>query len=194
LSSAEDVLQNRKMMNKRGSLGADSAQRQTADWNSSYFPPWSNVYGVPPLPSMPTYNMDMPLLPPTPPFMMHQNRRSHSPISNSNNRSSSSRHKSSALSPSSSSDRISLSRPGSMRHHRRGSSDDVKRTEKPSAIDRKFGSAVDIHDPRLSTYTTVPYAQQQLQPSRSPSAWAASSLPRNARDRPPTNWRQSVIN
>jgi len=204
LSSAEDMLQNRKMATPRSSLGADS-QRQAADRHSqSYYPAWSNPYPVPPLPSMPFYNMDMPLLPPTPPFMMHQNRRSQSPGSGSN-RPSSTRHKPNTLSNSNSnnsSERVSTSsqRSGSLKHHRRGSSDDaLKSVQKPSGLDRRSGSAADIQDRRSSAYATVPYAQhnqQQLQPSpmsRSPSAWATASLPRNARDRPSMSRRQSDI-
>jgi len=199
LSSAEDMLQHRKMMNRRSSSGADSVLQQAPDRNS-YYPAWPNVYGVPPLPSMPMYNMDMPLLPPAPPFMMHQNRRSNSPVSSSMSRSSSSRQKSNILSHNNSSDKISSSQRGSIRHHRRGSSNDVlKGVEKPPVVDRRSGSTADIHDPGVSAYATIPHAnrsQQQLRPpplSRSPSAWATSSLPRNARDRLPASRRQSVI-
>ena len=56
---------------KRGSIGSLSSQRPPSEHRS---PSYSSVHDlVPPVPPVPQpYAMDVPLLPPTPPFMMHQ--------------------------------------------------------------------------------------------------------------------------
>jgi len=199
LSSAEDLQQHRKNAGKRSSSGSDHPLRQGGDRTSqSYYPAWSTSHLVPPVPPMPSYHMNMPLLPPTPPFMMEQNRRSHSPNSRSNSRSSSLHKPSGSFNGSterlSSSQRSNTSstRP-ELQHHRRGSSDDaLQDTERPSLPDRRSGSAVDIHNRRSN-----PQRSQQSQhppvASRSQTLWATSTPPHDSRGRTPSNRRQSVI-
>jgi hypothetical protein len=196
LSSAEDLQQHRKNASKRSSLGSDLIHAGDRT-SQSYYPAWSSSYLATPVPPMPSYHMNMPLLPPTPPFMMEQNRRSHSPNSRSNSRSSSPRQKPSALPSNSSTERVPSpqrsntpsTRP-ELRHHRRGSSDDaLGDVQRPSIPDRR--SAADIHNRKPN-----PQRSQQSHPPvalRSQSLWATSTPPRDSRGRTPSNRRQSVI-
>lgn len=197
LSSMEDV-QTRKNSNKRSSLGPDQTQRQSNRISALYYPQWSNPYLAPPI--MPMYNLDMPLLPPAPPFMMQQSRRSGSPNSSSKSRSSSPRHTTRSSSRNDSSERVPSRQASThadrpeMQHHRRGSSDDaLKALQRPVVADRRSGSAVDIHNRRSSQYALAS-SQQSPPPSRSQGAWPTSPVPREHRGRAPPNRRQSVIN
>lgn len=200
LSSAEDLQQQRKNASKRSSLGLDHPLRQAGDRTSqSYYPAWSSNYLMPPISPMPGYHMNMPLLPPTPPFMMEQNRRSHSSNSRSKSRSSSP-HQTLAVSHSNSSTErhsstqrsdTSSTRP-ELQRHRRGSSDDaLPDVHRPSLPDRRSGSAADIH--RRSN----PQRSQQPHPPvalRSQNMWATPTSQRgDFRGRLPSNRRQSVI-
>lgn len=200
LSSAEDLQQHRKNATKRSSLGSDHSIRQTGDRASqAYYPVWSSGYLVPPIAHMPSYPMNMPLLPPTPPFMMEQNRRSHSPNSRSKSRSSSPSQipngsHNGSQERLSSSRRSDLSSPRSERqHHRRGSSDDAMRDgQKLSLPNRRPGSAVETYNGRSTTQRN----QQSSHPpvtSRSQSFGATSTLHHDSPGRAPSNRRQSVI-
>lgn len=214
LSSAEDMQIRKNNASKRNSVASTTSavqqrQSQVIPTMPQFYPVWSNPYAMPVYPGMAMYGMDSPLLPPTPPFMMHQNNtRSGSPNSSSKSRSSSrnqspSKNTSSEKLPGSSSSRSSTSRPG-MQHHRRGSSDDaLQGAQRPAVADRRSGSAIDIHNRRSSklqsptppsTYRTSPYLpqmpstpQQQLPQAQ----WSSSSLPRESRGRNASR-RQSV--
>jgi hypothetical protein len=200
LSSAEDLQQHRKNVNKRSSSSSEHPSRQMGDRTSQpYYPAWSTGYLMPPVPYMPSYHMNMPLLPPTPPFMMGQNRRSHSPNSHSNSHSSSPRQKPSGLPSNSSTERLSSSqrshtsstRP-ELQHHRRGSSDDaLSDVQRPSLADRRSGSAAEIHSRRSNAQRS----QQSHPPvaSRSQSMWATLPSPHDSRGRDPSNRRQSAV-
>jgi len=198
LSSAEDLQQHKKNVSKRSSLGSDHPFRQGT--SQSYYPAWSSNYLVPPIPPMPAYHMNMPLLPPTPPFMMEQNRRSHSSNSRSKSRSSSPHQTPGGSRSNSSTERLSSTQRSNtsstrpeLLHHRRGSSDDaLADVQRPSLPDRRSGSAADIHNRRFN-----PQRSQHSHPpvaSRSQTMWATSTSPRgDSRGRPPSNRRQSVI-
>jgi len=195
LSSAEDLQQQRKNPSKRSSLGLDHPLRQAGDRTSqSYFPMWSNNYLVPPVSPMPGYHMNMPLLPPTPPFMMEQNGHSHSPNSRSTSRSSSPHQKLAASPSNSSTERhsptqrstTSSTRPELQRHRRGSSNDALVDVQRPSLSDRRSGSAADINrrsNPQRSQQPHPPVA------SRSQNMWGTPT----SRGRLPLNHRQSVI-
>lgn len=197
LSSAEDLQQHRKNASKHSSFGSDHPSRQAGERTSQlYHPPWSSSYLMPPVSPMPLYHMNMPLLPPTPPFMMEQNRRSQSPNARSNSHSS--RQKPSGPPSNSSTERLSTQRSHfsstrpEFQHHRRGSSDDALRdVQRPSLPDRRSGSAADIHSRRSSAQRN----QESHPPvvSRSQNQWPTSASPRDSRGRDPSNRRQSVI-
>ena len=197
LSSAEDLQPHRKNTSKRSSLGSDQPFKQEGDRTSQlFYPVWSPGYLIPPIAHMPAYPKNMPLLPPTPPFMMEQNHRSPSSNSRSHNRSSSphrlstgSANNSTERLPSSQRSATSSQRP-ERQHHRRNSSDDIlKDSQRPPLSDRRPISAADIHH-RSSTQRSHQSSHPPVA-SRSHSLWATSTPPHDSHDR--TNRRQSVI-
>lgn len=192
LSSMEDVRQKKPASSRRASIIPDYPQQPMVAM--PYFPMWGNPYAVPAVPmvAMPYYaNLDLPLLPPTPPFMMQQSRRSQSPQSRSQSRSSS---RQPSLPNNSSTDRLSISqrstasavpsRPDFAQHHRRQSSDDAVKSSRLAAATRRTGSTTDIHDRQSirSTHTASgSRASVQLShppSSRSQGQWVTSTLPR----------------
>ena len=197
LSSAED-LQHRNNASKRSSSGSDHVTRHAGDrMSQAYYPVWPNGYLVPPILHMPSYHMNMPLLPPTPPFMMEQNRRSSHSRSKSR---SSSPHQASSGSHNDSQERLSSpqrrntssSRPERQHHRRTSSSDDVMRdSQRHSLPNRRPESSVDIYN-RRSSAPRSPHSQHPPVTSRSQSH-APVTLHYDARGRPPSNRRQSVI-
>lgn len=202
LSSTEDIRQ-KKNVSKRASLGADHLQHQMVAM--PYYPVWGNPYAVPMVPAVPFYhNLDMPLLPPTPPFMLQQSRRSQSPNSRSNNsRSSSPRpHSSSSQQNGGSTDRLSISQHSSSsalpihESHRRQSSDDaIKAIHRPAAPERRSGSAVDVRGRQSAQYANTAHTQRSAPqiapppPSRSQGQWATNTFPRDSRGRPSASQR-----
>ncbi|KZP32969.1 hypothetical protein FIBSPDRAFT_943934 [Athelia psychrophila] len=199
LSSTEDVRQ-KKNASRRTSFVPELAQQQM--FAVPYFPVWGTPYAVP---AMPQYaNLDMPLLPPAPPFMMQQARRSQSPHSQSRSHSRSASPKPvGSSSHNGSSDRLSHrssvlpARPDSLQYHRRQSSDDaILASQRLAASSRRTGSTTDIHDRQSVSYHnngSGPHTPVHLNhPSsmRPQGAWATTSLPRG---RPPASRRESVI-
>lgn len=199
LSSAEDMQVRKNNTSKRYSVAsttsaAQQLQSQVISTAPQVYPVWANPYTMPVYPGMPMYGVDSPLLPPTPPFMMHQNSsRSGSHNSSAKSRSSSRNQSASNnnSSPASSSSRNSMPR---MQHHHRGSSNDaLPSAQRPTVTDRRPGRAIDnwrsstLTPP--STYRTPPHLSQTHstpQPLSPQGQWSLSSRGRN------TCRRQSV--
>lgn len=198
LSSSEDVRNN----GKRNSSASVNSFRPNMDPRASMWGGSNHNLQVPPVPAMPAaFVMDMPLLPPTPPFMMHQYPRQRSP--------SNSRQK---LPSSSSSDRMSQQSPYRHSppphppspasangrpeyrptHSRKSSNDTTRRASMPVPQDRGRPQPPSSHSqPHLSTSgqvrPTMPSSSyshssaggavggglQHLHPAPGPSPWTA---------------------
>lgn len=194
-ASSEDARQaqaRNSSTGKRSSMASLPGKTSTFDRSSTYSM-WSAsnpTLLVPPLPSVPMYTMDMPLLPPAPPFMLHQypQPRSQHSQSSSPARSSSSASPSRQRLPSSgSSDRVnvpqqpsssrrgsntSLSRPDKPTHQRQGS-DDARRATLPAKVDRKPPPS----SLRGQSGTSVSRGRPPLPSAASqPSPWTAPPL------------------
>ncbi|KAH7921819.1 hypothetical protein BV22DRAFT_701902 [Leucogyrophana mollusca] len=235
-TSSEDVrARDGRRVSKRNSQAIDpSKHAQVPAFPSPraslmpYAAPWTHVPPVPPLPQMPAmsvvpamqfYPMDMPLLPPSPPFMMNQfgNRPRSYNGSQGHSSQSSPRQHTSALPRTNSaeavhySNRIATNPYGAYNSHQRRASDEAAAmvTGGAPVVERKVGSQPDLHDRRLSTAHSPPrspraYASNsaQQQSRRAPSALAqlqtvpapsVRPVPMAYPQLPPTNRRQSVI-
>ena len=192
LSSAEDMQVRKNNTSKRYSVAstisaAQQRQSQVISTTPQVYPVWSNPYPMPVYLGMPMYGVDSPLLPPTPPFMMHQN----SLRSGSHNSSAKSRSSSRNQSPSNnnSSPASSSSRNSTPRHHRGSSNDALPSAQRPTVTDRRPGRAMASTLTLPSTYRTPPHLSQThstLQPPSPQGQWSSSSRGRN------TCRRQSV--
>ncbi|KAJ6598973.1 hypothetical protein DFH09DRAFT_1129697 [Mycena vulgaris] len=204
-SSSEDARQpNGTSAGKRSSMASLPGKHPSFDRSSTYSM-WSTsnpTLLMPPVPPVPMYAMDMPLLPPTPPFMLHQypRPRSQNSQSSSPGRSSSSASPSRQRHPSNgSSDRVNVPqqqsssprrgsnpssspyRPDMTQTHQRRSSDDARRASLPpqKASQHDRGR---LHPPssmRSQSSTSLARGRPPL-PSASqlqePSPWTAPPL------------------
>ncbi|KAA1466438.1 hypothetical protein DENSPDRAFT_831262 [Dentipellis sp. KUC8613] len=156
ISSAEDVRQRDARSSRRGSMasftGSERMSMYPYGWPSGPMP----VPPIPPvpvfptvqmMPMMPQFAMDMPLLPPAPPFMMQQyGPRSRSP-------SSSPRQASARLPSSSSSERVHKQGSSPARsHHRHSSSDDFRRQMQGGSGSPRPSERTSSH-PRSASHT-----------------------------------------
>ncbi|EGO01876.1 hypothetical protein SERLA73DRAFT_71036 [Serpula lacrymans var. lacrymans S7.3] len=213
LSSSEDVrARDGRRVSKRNSMIGDFTKQPLSPHMQPNFLPypsqWGSIPPVPVLPSMPFYAVDMPLLPPSPPFMMQQygRPRSYNNSSQGQLSQSSPRQSTASLPRNNSVERMSnRSSPSSphtsLPHHQRRSSDEaVTRTvtQKPS-IDRRLGSQPDLRDKRSSTLLSSPGAypasglRQAYRPP--PVSMPMHAVPTGAGARPTLTMqrRQSVI-
>ncbi|KAJ7665532.1 hypothetical protein B0H17DRAFT_291156 [Mycena rosella] len=152
-STSEDVRLNSTSAGKRSSMASLPGKNPSFDRSSTYSM-WSAsnpTLLMPPVPPVPMYAMDMPLLPPTPPFMLHQYPRPRSQ-SSSRGSASASASPSRQRNPSNgSSDRVNVQhhqqpavprrgsnpssspyRPDMAPTHQRRSSDDARRASLPT--------------------------------------------------------------
>ncbi|KAJ6539433.1 hypothetical protein B0H19DRAFT_1269745 [Mycena capillaripes] len=190
-SSSEDARQqpNSTSTGKRSSMASLPGKSSGFDWSSTY-PTWSASnpsLQIPPMPPVPMYAMDMPLLPPTPPFMLHQYPRPRSQNSNGGSSPSGSPSRS-RLPSNASSERVNVpqqqhrqsssSRRGSSSSssrpdvsHQRRSSDDARRASlpppKPSSMRSQSSTPLSRGRPPIpSSYQAPPL----------PSPWTAPPL------------------
>jgi hypothetical protein len=203
-SSSEDARQpNNASTGKRSSMASLPGKNPTFDRSSTYST-WSAsnpTLVIPPVPPVPMYAMDMPLLPPTPPFMLHQypRPRSQNSQSSSPGRSSPSASPSRQRHPSNgSSDRVNVQqqsgqsssrsgsnassspyRPDMSQKHQRRSSDDARRASLPSPPKVPQGrlqpppSSMRSQSSNSISRGRPPLPSMSLQP---PSPWTAPPL------------------
>lgn len=156
-ASSEDV---RTLMSRRGSVVSDSSQRSVTSPFFTYgwppVPPLPPVLPIPVYPSiqampiMAQYPMDMPLLPPTAPFMRQQYDRSRSPDSSSRGIV----HSRSAERPQHSTNRTSPS-------HRRSSSDDYGGRKSMPHSQSQTNVSLAPSRPAHPMHTSSPVASQR---------------------------------
>jgi hypothetical protein len=156
-ASSEDV---RTLMSRRGSVVSDSSQRSVTSPFFAYgwppVPPLPPVLPIPVYPSiqampiMAQYPMDMPLLPPTAPFMRQQYDRSRSPDSSSRGIV----HSRSAERPQHSTNRTSPS-------HRRSSSDDYGGRKSMPHSQSQTNVSLAPSRPAHPMHTSSPVASQR---------------------------------
>lgn len=203
-SSSEDFAP-RDPSKKRSSMASLSTGRQTiGDLTSPYAMQSSSStslhsYSIPPVPPVPIFPLDMPLLPPTAPFMLHQyprpksNSRTSSSPASSHSRHTPSNHSSERVNlQNSSPQRLPSSSPHRSQHQRR-TSDDSRRNvhddrgrssqsvrSQPNSISRGTRSNAPSSYPQTtpSPWTAPPTQAQYLQ-------FALSSSPNDVRVMPP---------
>lgn len=154
IASSEDIRTRVSRNSRRGSMASESSQRSLTSpiyaygWPSA--PPLPQMVPIPVYPSiqampiMPQFPLDMPLLPPTAPFMRQQYSRSPSRDTSASRGTGQSR---SAERPQLPTDRASMSS-----GHRRSSSDDYVGHKPPSRSHTPTNSSVTHHRPPYSRH------------------------------------------
>ncbi|KAH7914202.1 hypothetical protein BJ138DRAFT_448814 [Hygrophoropsis aurantiaca] len=235
-ASSEDVrARDGRRISKRSSQAVDPKYVQLTPMPNPraslmpYGPPWGNIPPVPPLPisamsmsappMMPFYPMDMPLLPPSPPFMMNQfgNRPRSYNGSQGNTSQSSPRQSSTGLPRTNSADAVHHSKPKApttpySAYHQRRASDEsavISQSSKHHA-DTRTGSQTDLRERRSPNarpasnspraYTSITASQQYhrvasalMHPQTPPPVHPGRQTSLPYPQLPPTNRRQSVI-
>ncbi|KAK7061801.1 hypothetical protein R3P38DRAFT_2596549 [Favolaschia claudopus] len=203
-NSSEDARHSSVNAGKRSSMASLPAKMPNNQFDWATYSAWSAsnpTLMVPPVPPMPMYAMDMPLLPPTPPFMLQQYPRprsqNHSPSPSPSSPSASpSRHR---LPSNGSSERVNVvpqqprtpsSRRGSnsssstphrpVASHQRRSSDDARRASLPPPKDSHHGvrsQPSSLRSPSSSSLSRgrPPIPSSVYQPPL-PSPWSAPPL------------------
>ncbi|KAJ7498826.1 hypothetical protein FB451DRAFT_11685 [Mycena latifolia] len=188
-SSSEDARQpTNTSAGKRSSMASLPGKHPSFDRSSTYSM-WSAsnpTLLVPPVPPVPMYTMDMPLLPPTPPFMLQQYPRPRSQNSQSSSRGGSSPSASPSrqrLPSNGSSDRVNVAQPPPPRQSssRRGSnaSSSPYRPDMPQTHQRRSSD-----DARRASMPTSPKSSQHER-GPPPSSMRSQSSTSVARGRPP---------
>ncbi|CAK5275526.1 unnamed protein product [Mycena citricolor] len=166
---------------RRGSVTSLSVKNVSAFDRSSWSANNPSLMMMPSMPN-PMYTMDMPLLPPTPPFMLHQYPAPRSHNSSPARSSSSSQSRQRLPSNSSSQSRQSLHRPPPAQagpSHQRRSSDDARRMSTPPTRDSQlYGGSLRSHSSTSLARGRSSLPLQELhQQSHPPSPWPGTAPP-----------------